>query len=1060
MPTRSVEPSPLTDGKDIKRRQRVPVSCSVCRKRKSKCDRERPFCGNCRKKSITHLCLFEDSPWTQREMVHTIELPVHNALETHHSGPPPENFTLPPITPRVIGPTSPRPPLNHPIPFGSFVPQSNSSFAFTGSYSEPQPQTGPVGFVPDLKPNLNGRGAAVDMPTQSALNSILGAPPQPHLYSMLFSSDPSVIHSMNDADRPAIKDEALIREKQFLENREVGNFPSYENGEAGSHKEHRLPHEHFFREVNPSHLPLGNSVGTNHCSEAHNPAGYYAFDPFSDTRDLSKIPNIPPPSISSPSFFSKFVYPLDPNTPPLDFHSTHTLTMEDGSMENFGPLSPLSMYVLDRKLYSLIDWLFNDLLVNDPRFAVICKGKFSRYRLKKSSSMEKIGSKTRRSRQTQSKSIISHLTQELHTVTDAGESQPTSVSSVDTNSPGSVTSPIVPDQDFVNRTILNVLPGKKHLWMHFFNFFKRIYPLLPIIDENEFVKDLSRILGFLDIKDDVITVLHTESLNDYATLGIFLLVVFFSSAYNPEPSTIQTSPSSSTPPRLDMTTLKVVDQTALLVTAEHCLSQVRSRKSPSIPIFQFHLLFSIYFHIEGETQSGDRLNPMPDSLLVPNLLQMAFSLGLHRDPTFFPRQYENMSPEFVQLWRRLWYTIANLEAYSSIGEGYPSMVGTINSFDTKLPDWNLNDMEREINVSYKDALEALEHLYDLSAMVHNLRRKPQICEFIEVLNKLDRHLFHKVGNPALSILSIMDENSDPAYCFRKSTMYRRFVSIQGYMVDICYQIFLHFENNGDMVWAGYYWKKLLVLALGLFLICSPIFHDPALYFGRLFDLSISFKTLNGLWKSSKVFSGIILRCIIYKLALKKHGNTDMEKLKLVEVLFKVVHEFWDRSTGTGTINAESFNRWGRKRALCLLITRIVTRELYHEFAKADLQSYDPAIIAKSPDSTEEMEKNTLFELPTADVNEFVTLVTSYTHLGSTIHAKVSKDIPTTPLLLGNDTISIPMVRDEEKPVEEAKQKFMVLEDNELLGLINLEELTSFFSLSNTLDHWYLGDFQF
>jgi len=42
-----------------KKRQRIPASCSVCRKRKSKCDRVKPVCGSCKKKSIAHLCYYE-----------------------------------------------------------------------------------------------------------------------------------------------------------------------------------------------------------------------------------------------------------------------------------------------------------------------------------------------------------------------------------------------------------------------------------------------------------------------------------------------------------------------------------------------------------------------------------------------------------------------------------------------------------------------------------------------------------------------------------------------------------------------------------------------------------------------------------------------------------------------------------------------------------------------------------------------------------------------------------------------------------------------------------------
>ncbi|ODV93958.1 hypothetical protein PACTADRAFT_24771, partial [Pachysolen tannophilus NRRL Y-2460] len=45
-------------------RKRLSVSCKLCRKKKIKCDRERPICGSCKKNGIpSHLCIYDDSPW-------------------------------------------------------------------------------------------------------------------------------------------------------------------------------------------------------------------------------------------------------------------------------------------------------------------------------------------------------------------------------------------------------------------------------------------------------------------------------------------------------------------------------------------------------------------------------------------------------------------------------------------------------------------------------------------------------------------------------------------------------------------------------------------------------------------------------------------------------------------------------------------------------------------------------------------------------------------------------------------------------------------------------------
>ncbi|GMF05483.1 unnamed protein product [Ambrosiozyma monospora] len=41
----------------------MPLSCTVCRKRKVKCDRGRPHCQVCEKYKVTHLCHYQEPSW-------------------------------------------------------------------------------------------------------------------------------------------------------------------------------------------------------------------------------------------------------------------------------------------------------------------------------------------------------------------------------------------------------------------------------------------------------------------------------------------------------------------------------------------------------------------------------------------------------------------------------------------------------------------------------------------------------------------------------------------------------------------------------------------------------------------------------------------------------------------------------------------------------------------------------------------------------------------------------------------------------------------------------------
>lgn len=77
------------------KRFRVPVSCSVCRKRKSRCDRAKPVCGSCKKKSIAHLCSYDDdSPESHHQQQQQQQLHQQAAATYLPVGPVLTNQTL------------------------------------------------------------------------------------------------------------------------------------------------------------------------------------------------------------------------------------------------------------------------------------------------------------------------------------------------------------------------------------------------------------------------------------------------------------------------------------------------------------------------------------------------------------------------------------------------------------------------------------------------------------------------------------------------------------------------------------------------------------------------------------------------------------------------------------------------------------------------------------------------------------------------------------------------------------------------------------------------------
>ncbi|TID29642.1 hypothetical protein CANINC_001761 [Pichia inconspicua] len=51
--------------KKTRKRNRVPVSCCICRRRKIRCDKSKPKCTNCIKNNVAHLCCYLEPKWAQ-----------------------------------------------------------------------------------------------------------------------------------------------------------------------------------------------------------------------------------------------------------------------------------------------------------------------------------------------------------------------------------------------------------------------------------------------------------------------------------------------------------------------------------------------------------------------------------------------------------------------------------------------------------------------------------------------------------------------------------------------------------------------------------------------------------------------------------------------------------------------------------------------------------------------------------------------------------------------------------------------------------------------------------
>lgn len=57
----------VTAPQSRRRRNRVPLSCTICRKRRLRCDKQKPYCSNCKQLNIAHLCHYMRQIWASND---------------------------------------------------------------------------------------------------------------------------------------------------------------------------------------------------------------------------------------------------------------------------------------------------------------------------------------------------------------------------------------------------------------------------------------------------------------------------------------------------------------------------------------------------------------------------------------------------------------------------------------------------------------------------------------------------------------------------------------------------------------------------------------------------------------------------------------------------------------------------------------------------------------------------------------------------------------------------------------------------------------------------------
>lgn len=768
-----------------RKRNRVPLSCTICRKRKVKCDKGRPHCVQCTKTGVAHLCHYMEQVWAeeaQKEISQTTELKQLRNKVKHLEGLlsskidrelfPKDHTRSSESTSSVDSPANP-----------SYfdVPRISSNTVFS-EYDEDTLDLTREFDMLHLKKN-NG---LVHLGPTHWLAVMKGDPYLNLLWSHIFTMREKIVLWYKSSDRSRVngRQPSIDSKCPIAKSKGSTSFDDtlFQSSKAG---------------------PAENSIKTEgrcpivHRGPGNTTKGSLRQCPVSHTR----TPMSPTLMKKCPVDHSAFKSTTNTNPPPSNSNMEESYIKSDTISPNIAGCPVMHPKTTD---------------TTDP------------------GNTENVSD---------NKKV---LLPSFNKLSDRCSSEYTSI-------PTSSTSghkPLMYKSSMqALQRLRELLPAKNILDLMMERFFKFVYPLIPIVDEQQVKYKINQIFPSTSKYDSLINIKLNKQ-NDYFHLGIIIILLRLTWLSLPDNNmkimfdeVVKTQSDTKTDiisqqanlGQPDILLDHEVTVEALEIVKNHLINFDEiasiSRSNINITTIQFAILFKYYQtccsdngnNSKSYTSNDDEMNQG----ILSSIVEIAFGCGLHRDPDNFP-QLDSIVPSsfetdgdngdnkaqevqdlhsddkverFKHIWRKLWFMIVSMDVQQSLSLGAPRLLRTLGEIsDTKLPmtskiDLNKNLKEKMVveNFSLFYLIDVcisavLDHILNLS--IAKSMKKKHIDLLIASLKDLTHNRKHitDVVKDLLKFgfLKRSDIISDYEEHFEKSKDYpvANFISLEDLLDDI------------------------------------------------------------------------------------------------------------------------------------------------------------------------------------------------------------------------------------------------------------------------------------
>ncbi|ODV98638.1 hypothetical protein PACTADRAFT_64834 [Pachysolen tannophilus NRRL Y-2460] len=925
-------------------RNRIPVACSVCRKRKVKCDKGRPQCDVCRKYNVSHLCFYEEPTWSNN---------VVSKKSEESEVPKKKNKG---VSPKGVTDESPESGLSsfadaatRPI---AIIPPTQSSSNQSG-YSSPSSQSKSIAFEDHIRtfksygninPPQSSERSTACIPTSSvpiALNPVAQFSANrnlPSIQEQLFSNKSSSTMTQD----PEIHSE-LERMKQKIKEIEASitlskTFQSNVNTELELNQSVRNPPE---SEESEESLITSKTAPTFASKVSPMPNDLTDIHSTSDINQEIKCANI---VFSS----SDMIFSINPNDR-IDFYSGYSpLLNKEPTTLNHGPLSFFTFTKKDK--YIRIIW--RKMIEYKKKRNVFPNDIMSRkppdddgYNKDIRSALNKTSYKLDRDIKYEREFKQKFLENE-------------GLLDIQRYEKGSIKSPIMRGkeptplslslngQEIELRLIHDIercLPPKKALWLLLDRFFKFFYPFAPYIDQETFTSEISKIVGERSEEDSATKSITIEKRLDFANVGMMLLFLrlgFLTLFSNQEGA------SENGEKKGDISDYLLKNSVGVEVSAisQRCLNQFRLLRKTSLSIVQFAIYMRLYHKFAPE--EGDGADGGDSMTFTGMLVQMAISIGLNRDPELCDLGSSD-SEKIKNIRRKIWYGIVHYDVAQGYVLGNPPTI-RLEHYDTRLPvykgELNTNTpdlgLEQSIIDGYAESNEFDTKMREITDLVINMRNPPKVSDMVEQLLSLESFVSLNFGPLSKLLTPNVGNHVENVTKLRRLLNYLDMVmAIHG----LYFHLFLYFEEKSDFTNA----RVCLLKSLNIMVESTSEFFslliNSQIYFGEGFDLILT-PTMELLVHKILLFHiSLLMRCSCLKRSYTVKYISSEINTKVSSLCHHIEHSIERCISGVYKISDRYFYAWRLTKVQCFIL------ELFKKFA-ANLLDNDKAISAEAKTS--------------------------------------------------------------------------------------------------------------